>query len=194
MKAPETKHRIASGELGPVKRAQGNRSSNRPSASQGPRSGGIANPWAARINDAYKKTVEAVFDVGRLLIQAKDDLPHGEFQRMVARDLPFKGRWARMYMEVARSPFLSDRQYTAALPSSVETLALIGRLSKPEFLRRLEAREIHAGTTQKQAAAMAKGSATSASTPPRFPTTTRRERAAARRRDGSTGRWRAVDG
>src|SRR3954471_20988341 len=97
MKAPETKRRIASGELGPIKPAQGKRASTRATASQGPRSGGIANPWTARINDAYQKTVEAVFEIGRLLIQARDDLPHGEFQRMVARDLPFKARWARMY-------------------------------------------------------------------------------------------------
>src|SRR4051812_26189829 len=160
MKAPETKRRIASGELGPIKPAQGKRASTRATASQGPRSGGIANPWTARINDAYQKTVEAVFEIGRLLIQARDDLPDGEFQRMVARDLPFKARWARMYMEVARSPFLSKRQYTAVLPSSVETLALLGKLSEQEFTRRMAAGEIHSGTTGKKASAMAKGQQT----------------------------------
>jgi hypothetical protein len=128
----------------------------------------VANPWTARIIDAFKKRVDPVLEIGRLLIQARDDLPHGEFQRMIRRDLPFKERWARMYMEVARNPRFSNRQYAAVLPSSVETLALIGKLTDQEFSRRVEAREIHPEMTRKDASAMAKGQQTAMFDDPRI--------------------------
>jgi hypothetical protein len=119
-----------------------------------------ANPWTTRIIHAYKKSLDSVLEVGHLLKRAKEDLPHGEFQRMIKRDLPFKERMARMYMEVARNPRFSKRQHAAVLPRSVDTLALIGTLSDAEFSRRLEAGEIHPEMTRKDASAMAKGQQT----------------------------------
>jgi hypothetical protein len=52
----------------------------------------VANPWTTRILAALQESVAAILKVGHLLIEAKKDLPHGEFQKMVERDLPFSPR------------------------------------------------------------------------------------------------------
>ena len=40
---------------------------------------GVANPWSARIIAAFDRTREGFFEIGRLLNQAKANLPHGQF-------------------------------------------------------------------------------------------------------------------
>jgi len=59
-----------------------------------------------RIREAYSQTVEAVFQVGRELLQAKRELPHGEFMAMVERELPFSYNTANRYMEIASASHL----------------------------------------------------------------------------------------
>lgn len=44
------------------------------------------------IRGAYRDTVEGIFRMGRLLIDANEDLLHGEFESMVEEDLPFGPR------------------------------------------------------------------------------------------------------
>ena len=59
--------------------------------------------WAERIRKATEKTIEAtrktvvagMIEIGKLLIEAKAALPHGEFTKMVECDLPFAPRTAQ---------------------------------------------------------------------------------------------------
>jgi hypothetical protein len=46
----------------------------------------------------------AIFRTGETLHAAKADLPHGEFQAMIERDLTFGPRMARHYMQIAGAP------------------------------------------------------------------------------------------
>jgi Protein of unknown function (DUF3102) len=58
--------------------------------------------WAARIKAAWQRSVDAIFETGRLLIAAKAKLPHGRFERMVQNELPFGERTAQALMAIAK--------------------------------------------------------------------------------------------
>jgi hypothetical protein len=128
----------------------------------------IANPWTERILAAVRKQVDAIIEVGRLLTEAKADLPHGEFQRMVERDLPFNPGQARVYMRVAADPRLAKRQHAAVLPPAVGTLEILRHLSDREFERGIQAGDIHPDMSRKQAQTLLKGQQLSAFTDTEF--------------------------
>ena len=89
--------------------------------------------WASSIRSKYARSVEAIIEVGRELIAAKASLPHGEFETMTRRDLPFKERAAQMYMAVARNERLLDPAIRPILPAALVTLHTIARLESDVF-------------------------------------------------------------
>jgi hypothetical protein len=91
--------------------------------------------WAERITAEWRRTVEGILEVGQLLIDAKDALPHGEFQSMIRDRLPFKDSTARYLMQIARNPVLSNREYLHALPASWSTLKDLAKLDPPQLQR-----------------------------------------------------------
>lgn len=95
--------------------------------------------YAARIEAAWNKTREGIFEVGRLLIDAKAALPHGEFLLMVENDLPFKGRTAQSLMAVARDERLLNAQHIAHLPTSWGSLYDLTTLDDDQFAEALDA-------------------------------------------------------
>jgi hypothetical protein len=85
--------------------------------------------WADRICTQLGKSVEAIIDVGRLLIAAKADLPHGEWGRLFdERLVPFSQETARQLMTVASHPLLSNSNHGGNLPPSWRTLYELTRL------------------------------------------------------------------
>lgn len=84
--------------------------------------------WAESITSKWRSSVESILEVGRLLLDAKAALPHGEFEAMVKSELPFGPRSARMLAAVARNPTLSNRKYTSDLPASWYSLYELSRL------------------------------------------------------------------
>lgn len=91
--------------------------------------------WAIRIRARWQMGVEAIISTGRLLLEAKEILPHGAFTRMVEEQLPFKIRMAQMLMTIAANPLFSNAQYIALLPPTVTTMYDCARLTPPEFER-----------------------------------------------------------
>jgi phage N-6-adenine-methyltransferase len=89
--------------------------------------------WAERITAAWNKSREAIFEVGQLLLAAKDELPHGSFEDMVESKLPFGSRTARRLMSIARDVRLSDRTHGSVLPTSWRTLYELTKLSDETF-------------------------------------------------------------
>jgi hypothetical protein len=69
-----------------------------------------------------RNNVAGIFAIGRLLIEAKDELPHGEFGWMIHKELPFGARMAQMYMKIAANRVLSNANHISHLPASVSTL------------------------------------------------------------------------
>jgi phage N-6-adenine-methyltransferase len=112
--------------------------------------------WAARICQRWQESVEAIIDVGRLLLEAKAALP-GEFQAMVEGDLAFGSRTARMLMAVAVHPLLADRNHGSALPPSWRTLYELSRLPRPVLVKALADGTITPEMERSEAEALAGG-------------------------------------
>jgi citrate lyase beta subunit len=58
-----------------------------------------AAQWAKQICASAQRTVDSILETGRLLIAAKA-LDHGEFESMIANDLPFDVSTARRQMKM----------------------------------------------------------------------------------------------
>jgi hypothetical protein len=84
--------------------------------------------WGERITARWKNSVEAIVAVGQLLLAAKADLPHGDFEAMVRNDLPFKERTAERLMAIASNKYLANPTHVSLLPASWATLYQLSRL------------------------------------------------------------------
>lgn len=73
--------------------------------------------WAQRISAAYRQCVEDFIETGRLLLAAKEALPHGEFTPMIETQLPFGERTAQRLMAIAGHPWLSNPTHASLLPA-----------------------------------------------------------------------------
>ncbi len=78
--------------------------------------------YVKRIKGFLGDAVASFIDAGKELIEAKDDLEHGEFKEMVDQDLGISSRMAQMLMKVARHPVLSNAKHVSLLPPSWGTL------------------------------------------------------------------------
>ena len=80
----------------------------------------------ARFRNALKKSVEGIIEAGRVLIEAKNELEHGQFIDWVVRELRFGSRKngsreadlrkAEMLMFLARNGVQSRRQCCHSIP------------------------------------------------------------------------------
>lgn len=78
-----------------------------------------AEQWADQICTQLGKSVESIIEVGRLLVRAKKNLPHGEWGRMFDEKLvPFGQRTGNYLMAVAEHPLISNSKYISNLPPS----------------------------------------------------------------------------
>jgi hypothetical protein len=78
-----------------------------------------------RFRKATIKSVEGIIDQGTVVIDAKEELPHGEFIEWVEKDLRFGKtglRKAQMLMAVAQHPIISNANHWYAFPASWRTL------------------------------------------------------------------------
>jgi len=110
--------------------------------------------WASQISATWQKATETIIETGRLLIEAKAELDHGEFQKM---NLPFGPRMAEMLMKVARHPVLSNPNHGSHLPASGRTLAELATLPPETVLARIEDGTINAGMQRKDVARLKPG-------------------------------------
>jgi hypothetical protein len=76
--------------------------------------------WAKQICASAQRTVDSILETGRLLIAAKKALDHGEFESMIANDLPFDASTARRQMKIARDPRISAHGHV--LPAAWRTI------------------------------------------------------------------------
>jgi ParB family chromosome partitioning protein len=93
--------------------------------------------WALRISEAWQRAAIAIITTGRLLIEAKAALPHGEWQAMIeSGDLPFNDvRTVERLMAIARNRNIVNPAHCAALPPSWYTLYQLSNLSDADFER-----------------------------------------------------------
>jgi hypothetical protein len=89
-----------------------------------------------------------------MLIEAKAELPHGEFATMVQRKLNFDPSTARRLMIIAEHPAISNRAHGHALPSSWRTLYELTKLPADELKTALAEGTVNPKTQRKDVAAM----------------------------------------
>jgi hypothetical protein len=77
---------------------------------------------ADRINAAWRQSATQIIEAGRLLLEAKDALPHGDFERMIKRELDFVPQTARKLMAIASDQRILNRAHGRALPDHWTTL------------------------------------------------------------------------
>jgi Protein of unknown function (DUF3102) len=93
--------------------------------------------WAARISAAWQKSVDSIIETGRLLIEAKAALDHGQWGPMVESDLPFSRQTAHKLMKVADDARLSNVAHVRHLPPSWGTLYELTKLDDDTFDQKL---------------------------------------------------------
>jgi hypothetical protein len=74
--------------------------------------------YAKRIGAAWRKAVESIIEAGRILIEAKDALPHGRFLAMVQDRLRMGERTAQRLMAIAGDDWISNPTHVSHLPPS----------------------------------------------------------------------------
>lgn len=99
-----------------------------------------AEDYVAEISRLWSRAQSAFLDIGRLLIRAKEVLPHGEYVVAVEAQLPFGARTAYQLREAARWALEMDRTATiplSRLPGSYSTIYLLSTLD-PRALQAAE--------------------------------------------------------
>ena len=94
--------------------------------------------WVARINGAWRSSVEGIIAVGRLLTEAKADLQHGQFAAMIETRLSFGANTAQILMKIASDPRLANPEFIQLLPSSWGTLYELTKVSDEIFAEKIK--------------------------------------------------------
>jgi hypothetical protein len=92
--------------------------------------------YAERIKTAWRKSVEAIIETGRLLIEAKEELGYGPWTTLVVEDLGFSERTANRLVAIADHALL--RTHVSVLPAAWGTLYQLTRLPEPLLLTKIE--------------------------------------------------------
>jgi hypothetical protein len=117
--------------------------------------------WADRINAARHKSIESILAVGRMLIDAKTELGHGNFHRLfrgqpnaVTDPVPMDVRMGEYYMAVAERFGSINTKLVSFLPTSVSILYVLSQLDSDVLESLIDAGLLHPGLTRKQARAL----------------------------------------
>lgn len=117
----------------------------------------IENPreqWADRIRSAWLTTVTAILDTSRLIIEAKAQLPSGEFLAMVENDLPFGPSTTQKLMSISRNPSLANTEHVLYLPPSWGTLYELSRADCIDLDRWIDDGTVHPEMERNEAKAL----------------------------------------
>jgi len=96
--------------------------------------------YVETISQLWGKAQAAFLDIGRLLIRAKETLPHGDFTAAVEARLPFSSRTAYQLREATRWVLEIERRRTLPLdrlPSGYTTVYLLSTL-EPQMLEQAQ--------------------------------------------------------
>lgn len=95
----------------------------------------LAEAWIAQINEACGWSPGWALKTGELLIQAKEQLAHGQWLAMwESRRMKFGLRTGEMLMRVARHPALRNSKHFSSLPAAWSILHVLSQLP-PEVVQ-----------------------------------------------------------
>lgn len=97
--------------------------------------------WRSKISQAWEETttatVQGIIRIGEMLNQAKEQLAHGEWFKLLDGELPFTRRTAARLMRIANDERISNRTHVSYLPPHWGTLYELTRLNDKQFDRLL---------------------------------------------------------
>lgn len=102
------------------------------------------------------KSARSFLAIGKELLRRKNEVSHGEFSRLfkdhenrIANPLPMSLRQAERHMKIANDERINRHFYS--LPSDLETLGILTRLSNEDFAAGILSGRIHDSLTRAQA-------------------------------------------
>jgi hypothetical protein len=98
----------------------------------------LPEDYVSAISQLWRQAQGAFLEIGRLLIRAKDTLPHGDYTEAVEARLPFSGRTAYQLREAARWALEMHERRTITLdrlPGAYSTIYLLSTLDRDALLR-----------------------------------------------------------
>lgn len=124
--------------------------------------------WAPRLRKGWERfensarvSVEAALALGRDLIEAKGALPHGQFGRLfadhedaVAKPMEFSRQWAARLMKLAAHPTIGNVNHGLHLPSDINALGMLARLSEEEVEEAIADGRVTRNTTRREVKAL----------------------------------------
>jgi Protein of unknown function (DUF3102) len=112
----------------------------------------LMNDLAAKANAAWRQSVTSVIDCGRILIEAKRKVGHGNWLKFVKK-LEFSkrssNRIAEMLIAIAEDPVLSNPKHVSNLPRAYSTLYRLTCLEQSDLEALLEDGTINSETERK---------------------------------------------
>lgn len=113
--------------------------------------------FAGMITEAWRASVGGIVAVGRLLMRAKAELPHGQFGLLFKeKKVPFSDRTGERLMEVAQHPIISDPTHGSVLPPHWRTLHAMTKIPAEQLKKLIADRTIHGETERKDIEKIAK--------------------------------------
>jgi hypothetical protein len=98
-----------------------------------------------RFRHAWRMGVEGIITAGRVIIDGKQQLAHGDFVEWVENELKLGERTAQMLMSVAKHPVLANPNHWFGFPPSWRTLYELSHIRPPRMLQLIASAEIHPG-------------------------------------------------
>lgn len=88
--------------------------------------------YVAELSRLWRESCERFLAIGEYLLLAKEALPHGEYEQMVASELPF-GRSVAHALKTVAEAVRAGRLAKAELPLSYATAYLLASMSPPHL-------------------------------------------------------------
>ena len=103
--------------------------------------------WGRSFNVVYQVGIAAIVTAGRILIEAKAEIPHGEWEGWLADHTPISGRTASTLMRIAGDAnilrYSANRNRDSVLPDDKVVLAQLCGIEADQFDGLVEAGTIH---------------------------------------------------
>jgi hypothetical protein len=118
------------------------------------------NVLTVEFQNALKKSVEGIIEAGKVLIRAKSQLKHGQWEEWIIRTLRFgerarngraNVRKAQQLMLLARHPVISNPKHFRVLPPRIGTLTELSQIPEEDLREHIKAGIVYPGLTEKEA-------------------------------------------
>ena len=111
--------------------------------------------WKADITRAWSKSIESIVNVGKLLMDANNDINNEVKYKELLNSLPFSISVATNLRRIAEHPVLSNKSFFGKLPAFVNTLYYLASVPEVTLKELIQTGEVHPYTKLAQAKKLA---------------------------------------